>query len=137
MKKAPVSPSDFVASYGFDHRLAPHDLVASMAHVEMLGRQRILSRAEAAKIVAGLKKLLARVNAGGRLLKTEDVHFSIEKSLYAEIGPLAGKMHTARSRNDQTVTALRMYLRERIDGLRERLRALERNQCEIISYLKR
>ncbi|HMX93950.1 MAG TPA: argininosuccinate lyase [Elusimicrobiota bacterium] len=125
MKKAPVSPSDFVASYGFDHRLAPHDIVASMAHVEMLGRQRILSRAEAAKIVAGLKKLLARVNAGGRLLKTEDVHFSIEKSLYAEIGPLAGKMHTARSRNDQTVTALRMYLRERIDGLRERLRALE------------
>lgn len=125
MKKAPVSPSDFVASYGFDHRLAPHDLVASMAHVEMLGRQRILSRAEAAKIIAGLKKLLARVNAGGRLLKTEDVHFSIEKSLYAEIGPLAGKMHTARSRNDQTVTALRMYLRERIDGLRERLRALE------------
>lgn len=125
MKNRPVSPSDFVASFGFDHRLAPHDLVASMAHVEMLGRQRVLSRSEAAKIVAGLKKLLARVNAGGRLLKTEDVHFSIEKSLYAVIGPLAGKMHTARSRNDQTVTALRMYLRERVDGLRERLRTLE------------
>ncbi|MBL0349156.1 MAG: argininosuccinate lyase [Elusimicrobia bacterium] len=125
MKNRPVSPSDFVASFGFDHRLAPHDLVASMAHVEMLGRRRILSRGEASKIIAGLKKLLARVNAGGRLLKTEDVHFSIEKSLYAEIGPLAGKMHTARSRNDQTVTALRMYLRERVDGLRERLRTLE------------
>lgn len=125
MKYRPVSPSDFVASFGFDHRLATHDLVASMAHVEMLGRRRILSRAEAAKIIAGLKKLVARVNAGGRLLKTEDVHFSIEKSLYSEIGPLAGKMHTARSRNDQTVTALRMYLRERVDGLRERLRTLE------------
>ncbi|MBL0059234.1 MAG: argininosuccinate lyase [Elusimicrobia bacterium] len=124
MKKHFVTPSEFVASIGFDGRLAPYDLAASMAHVEMLGRRRILPRGDVSKIVAGLKRLLARVRKGGRLLAAEDVHFAIEKSLYKEIGPVAGKMHTARSRNDQTVTALRLYLRDKIDGIDARLKSL-------------
>ncbi len=118
------TPDAFVASMDFDGRLAPFDLTASIAHVEMLGRRRILPRADAAKIVAGLRRILARVERGGRLVKAEDVHYAIEKTLYKEIGPLAGKMHTARSRNDQTVTALRLYLRTHIDGLRARLSEL-------------
>jgi argininosuccinate lyase len=109
---------------GFDGRLAPYDLTASIAHVEMLARQKILSRSEGAKIVAGLKRLAAKIERGGRLVDAEDVHFAIEKSLYKEIGPVAGKMHTARSRNDQTVTALRLYLRDHIDGIDRRLAAL-------------
>lgn len=113
-----TTPQEFVASIGFDQRLAPFDLTASRAHVEMLGRQKILTRAETAKIVKGLDRLKAR---GGRLVPAEDVHFAIEKSLYKEIGSLAGKMHTARSRNDQTVTALRLYLRSHIDDLRLKL----------------
>lgn len=116
----PVSPEDFVASIGFDGRLASYDLEASAAHVEMLGRRRILTPGEAKKIIAGLRALARR----GKLEKAEDVHFAIEKSLTKLIGPLGGKMHTARSRNDQTVTALRLYLRDHIDGLRERLRDL-------------
>jgi argininosuccinate lyase len=124
VKKQFVTPSEFVASIGFDGRLAPYDLTASMAHVEMLGRRRILPRGDVSKIVAGLKRLLARVQKGGRLLAAEDVHFAIEKSLYKEIGPVAGKMHTARSRNDQTVTALRLYLRDKIDGIDGRLKSL-------------
>jgi argininosuccinate lyase len=109
---------------GFDGRLASYDLTASIAHVEMLARQKILSRSEGAKIVAGLKRLAAKIERGGRLVAAEDVHFAIEKSLYKEIGPVAGKMHTARSRNDQTVTAIRLYLRDHIDGLDRRLAAL-------------
>ncbi len=119
-----TTPAEFVASIGFDGRLAPYDLAASIAHVDMLARQKIISRAEGAKITAGLKRLAAKIARGGRLLDAEDVHFAIEKSLYKEVGPVAGKMHTARSRNDQTVTALRLYLRDHIDGINQRLAGL-------------
>lgn len=95
-----------------------------MAHVEMLARQKILSRADATKMLKGLKRLLGQVERGEELLAAEDVHFAIEKSLYKEVGSVAGKMHTARSRNDQTVTALRLYLRDQIDGIDQRLAAL-------------
>lgn len=119
-----VTPADFVASIHFDMRLAPYDLTASVAHVEMLARQKILSRTDATKIIKGLNRWLRRVKRGGKLLAAEDVHFAIEKSLYKDVGPVAGKMHTARSRNDQTVTALRLYLRDHIDGIDQRLAAL-------------
>ena len=119
-----TTPAEFVASIGFDGRLAPYDLAASIAHVDMLARQKIISRAEGAKITAGLKRVAAKIARGGRLLDAEDVHFAIEKTLYKEVGPVAGKMHTARSRNDQTVTALRLYLRDHIDGINQRLAAL-------------
>lgn len=124
MKNKTVTPAEFVASIGYDGRLAPYDLVASMAHVEMLARQRVLTKTEGTKIVAGLKMLVTRVERGGHLSDAEDVHFAIEKSLYKEIGPLAGKMHTARSRNDQTVTALRLYLRDHVDRIQEKLLSL-------------
>ena len=124
MPRRPTTPAEFVSSIAFDGRLAAHDLAASIAHVEMLGRQKIVTSSEAAKIVAGLKRLAARVDKGGRLLNAEDVHYAIEKSLYKEIGPLGGKMHTARSRNDQTVTALRLYLRDVVDGISAQLAAL-------------
>ncbi|MBL8023142.1 MAG: argininosuccinate lyase [Elusimicrobia bacterium] len=124
MKKKTLVPAAFVASIGFDGPLAHYDLTASIAHVEMLTRQRILSRSEGSKIRGGLQRLVARVASGARLVDAEDVHFAIEKSLYKEIGPLAGKMHTARSRNDQTVTALRLYLRDRVDGIQEKLVSL-------------
>ncbi len=119
-----ISPETFVSSFYFDGRLAPYDLEASIAHAEMLGRRRIIPPAEARRIAAGLKRLQARLERGGRLEKAEDVHFAIEKTLYKEIGAVAGKLHTARSRNDQTVTALRLYLRDHIDGLNRRLKEL-------------
>ena len=113
-----------MSSIGFDYRLAPYDLAASRVHVEMLGRQKILSRVDTSKILAGLKTLESRLAQGKKLLPAEDIHFAIEKSLIQLLGPLGGKMHTARSRNDQTVTALRLYLRDRIDGWHEDLKAL-------------
>lgn len=120
----PVSPQDFVASIAYDGRLAPHDMEASLAHVEMLGKQKIIPQKDAQRVVSGLKKLQALVKKGEALEDAEDVHFAIEKSLYKVVGSVAGKMHTARSRNDQTVTALRLYVRDHLDGLDERLKRL-------------
>jgi argininosuccinate lyase len=120
-----VTPQEFVASIGFDHRLAPYDLTASIAHAEMLGRRRIISPRDSGRIAGGLRRLLAQLKKGRRpLMRAEDVHYAIEKTLFRTIGPLAGKLHTARSRNDQTVTALRLYLRDRIDETDARLRGL-------------
>jgi argininosuccinate lyase len=119
-----VPPSEFVASLGFDWRLAPYDLWASSAHVEMLGRQRIIPAADARQIVEGLSRIGKKWARGQRPPKEEDIHFALEKALFKEIGPVAGKMHTARSRNDQVVTALRMYVRDHIDSVREKLRVL-------------
>jgi argininosuccinate lyase len=121
-----VTPAAFVASIESDWRLAPYDLQASMVHAEMLGRRRIIPAAEARKIVAGLKVLLARVQKGGRLRPEEDVHFAIEKELIRLIGPAGGRMHAARSRNDQVVTAFRLYLRHHVDEISARLAALAR-----------
>jgi argininosuccinate lyase len=115
-----------VSSAHFDGRLAPYDIAASDAHVEMLGRRGIIPRADAAKIRRGLAAIARRLEKGGRLEKAEDVHFALEKTLITLIGPVGGKMHTARSRNDQTVTALRLYLRDHLDGLRDKLADLSR-----------
>ncbi|HRY28550.1 MAG TPA: argininosuccinate lyase [Elusimicrobiota bacterium] len=114
---ATVRPEDFVASIGFDHRLAVYDLTASLAHVEMLGRQRIISGRDRGRLVRGLAALLGRVKRGVRLPAAEDIHYAIEKALFKAAGPAAGRMHTARSRNDQTVTAFRLYVRDQIDVL--------------------
>ena len=100
-----TTPEEFVASIAYDGRLAPYDLAASMAHAEMLGRRRIVSPSEAGRLVKGLQALLKKVDSGHRLPAAEDVHFAIEKAMFKTVGPVAGKLHTARSRNDQTVTA--------------------------------
>jgi argininosuccinate lyase len=119
-----TSPADFVASIAFDRRLAPYDLRASAVHVEMLGRRRIIPPADAKKIIAGLARIAARWAKGGRPPREEDIHFALEKALFQEVGPVAGRMHTARSRNDQVVTALRLYVRHHLDEIAERLRRL-------------
>jgi argininosuccinate lyase len=116
-----ASSSGFVASIAFDHRLAPYDLRASMAHAEMLGRRRIISTQDSRRLVRGLKSLLRHVEQGKRLPAAEDIHVAIEQALFRKLGPVAGKVHTARSRNDQVVTAFRLYVRDHVDGLSRRL----------------
>ncbi|MBI4397424.1 MAG: argininosuccinate lyase [Elusimicrobia bacterium] len=116
-----VAPQEFVASISYDHRLAPYDLEASKAHVEMLGRQRIISSSEQSRLLTGLRRLSEKVRKGQRLAPAEDIHFAIEKAMFQAVGPVAGKLHTARSRNDQVVTAFRLYLRDHIDQIKGRL----------------
>lgn len=103
----------FNASVGFDWRLYADDIHGSIAHARMLGRQKIISSREATRIVNGLKKILGEIEANHFHWDTakEDVHLNIESRLTSRIGPAGGKLHTARSRNDQVATDLRLHTR--------------------------
>ncbi len=106
------------ASIGFDKRLAPQDIAGSKAHAAMLADQHIITAADAAEIVRGLDAVKAEIDAGtftfSRAL--EDVHMNVESRLKTLIGEPAGRLHTARSRNDQVATDFRLYVRDRLDG---------------------
>ncbi len=103
----------FNASVSFDQRLALHDLRGSVAHATMLGETGILTTDEAAQLVAGLEALKGEVEAGTFAWRVdlEDVHMNLEHALTGRIGPVGGKLHTARSRNDQVATDFRLWLR--------------------------
>ncbi|WP_324715685.1 argininosuccinate lyase [Carboxydochorda subterranea] len=104
----------YTASLSYDRRLWRHDVRASRAHARMLGRCGILRPEEADRIVAGLETLEDEIAARPELLDgpDEDVHSAVERLLHERIGPVALKLHTARSRNDQVATDLRLYARE-------------------------
>ena len=120
------------ASVGFDKALAPQDIRGSKAHAAMLAAQGIISAEDEAAIQAGLDQIMGEIESGrftfSRAL--EDVHMNIEARLAELIGSPAGRLHTARSRNDQVALDLRLYVRDRIDviddGLAELQRALAR-----------
>jgi len=118
------------ASIGFDRRLLPHDVAGSIAHAEMLAAQGLISRDDATAIVGGLRSVAARL-ASGELTwdaALEDVHMNVEARLIEEIGDAGRRLHTARSRNDQVATDLRLYARAAagrlIDALDDVRRAL-------------
>ena len=118
---------EFTASYRFDMRLARHDLAGSRAHCRMLAATGILTDAEARTILDGLDEVEGEVAAGRLALDPalEDVHMHVEHRLRELIGPVAGKLHTARSRNDQVATDLRLWLREEVDHLGRGVRTLQ------------
>ncbi len=105
---------EFNASIATDKRLAEQDIQGSIAHATMLAEQGILTKEESKKITEGLKDILVDIKADEFtwLVELEDVHMNIERELTNRIGPLAGKLHTARSRNDQVATDFRLWLRE-------------------------
>src|SRR5256712_13916686 len=107
---------EFTSSFGTDHRLLRWDIVASIAHVQMLGASGIIPASDAAAVEDGLRDILANTRAGRVRVEGpyEDVHSFVEAILYQRIGPVAGRMHTARSRNDQVATAFRLYVKDAI-----------------------
>ncbi|MCT0199169.1 argininosuccinate lyase [Synechococcus sp. CS-1325] len=109
----------FNASIGFDLELLPQDLDGSIAHARMLGRCGVITTAEAGQLIEGLELVRAEAAAGhfNPGLEAEDVHFAVERRLIELLGPLGKKLHTGRSRNDQVGTDLRLWLRQKIDGL--------------------
>jgi argininosuccinate lyase len=117
----------FTASVHFDRRLAPYDIQGSMAHARMLAKCGILTRAEAEAILRGLRVILREVERGAFPWdpSLEDVHMNIEARLTRKIGAAGGKLHTARSRNDQVALDLRLYLRDQIQVLRRQVRELQ------------
>ena len=114
---------EFNASLAFDKRLWPYDIQGSISHVKMLGECGIIPQADSQTIANGLEALALDLEAGTAELSpdAEDVHMAVEALLTERIGPVAGKLHTARSRNDQVATDLRLYVRDAIDGLRQQL----------------
>jgi argininosuccinate lyase len=107
------------ASIGFDRRLYAQDIAASQAHAAMLVRQGILGREDGAAIQAGLDRVKQEIEAGRFEFKAalEDIHMNVEARLKEIIGDAAGRLHTARSRNDQVATDFRLWVRDAIDGL--------------------
>ncbi|GMA14050.1 argininosuccinate lyase [Deinococcus metallilatus] len=116
----------FNASVGFDQRLAEQDIRGSLAHVAMLGQVGILTPDEVGQIQEGLRAILADIRAGEFewRLDREDVHMNVEAALRDRIGPVAGKLHTARSRNDQVAVDFRLFTKEAALDLAEKTRAL-------------
>ena len=107
------------ASIDVDRRLYRQDIAASLAHVEMLARRKIVSARDAAAIKRGLRRVLAEIETGKFQFKValEDIHMNVEARLAELIGAAAGRLHTARSRNDQVATDFRLWVRNRIDDI--------------------
>ncbi len=118
----------FTESVSFDARLAPYDILGSIAHARMLGAQGIIKKSEAGAIIKGLKEIGSEISSGRFKFKPalEDVHMNIESALIKKVGPVGGKLHTARSRNDQVALDLRLYLRDEVKNTSTLVRALER-----------
>jgi argininosuccinate lyase len=105
---------EYGASIGFDKKLAPYDVIQNIAHALGLAKAKILTTAECRKIIKGLESIEKEI-AQGKFrfsVEDEDVHMNIERRLKEKIGPVAGKLHTGRSRNDQVATDVRLYARE-------------------------
>jgi argininosuccinate lyase len=102
------------ASIGFDRRLWPHDIAQSRAHARMLAAQRVLSAEDRDALLAGLDAVEAELRAGtfGFAPDDEDIHMAVERRLTELAGPVGGKLHTARSRNDQVATDVALFTRE-------------------------
>ncbi|OAM89437.1 argininosuccinate lyase [Termitidicoccus mucosus] len=117
----------FSESVSFDRRLAPFDIAGSKAHSAMLAHAGILTAAERDAIHAGLDAILAEIDAGRFAwdVKLEDVHMNIEQALTRRV-PAAAKLHTARSRNDQVATDMRLFLRHACAALSEKIAAAQR-----------
>lgn len=115
-KSAEQWVDEFGASISFDQKLVMEDIEGSKAHVKMLGACGILSEDDMALILSGLDTLKMKAAAGDLefTAANEDIHLNLEKFLIEEIGPIGGKLHTGRSRNDQVATDMHLYLKNRV-----------------------
>jgi len=125
----------FTASVDFDRRLAEFDIDGSLAHARMLAACNILGKEDLAAIENGLAQIRGEIRAGAFewSLDAEDVHLNIEKRLTALVGDAGKRLHTARSRNDQVATDVRLYLRASIDDIIELLQSVQRALIELAS----
>ncbi len=123
-----VALHQFQASLSFDARMWREDITASIAHARMLGATGILTAQDSENIIGGLRALLAAWEPDGPVIDDqEDIHSKVEAALREKLGALAGKLHTARSRNDQVCTDFRLYLRNGCDRLDAALQAVQRS----------
>ncbi len=126
-KPTAKSVEKFTSSIHFDKRLYNHDIEGSIAHAAMLAGQGIIAKEEAVKIAAALKSILRDMDQGRIVfnLSDEDIHMTVERELIARTGEVGGKLHTARSRNDQVNLDVRLFLRSEIDDILDALKGLQ------------
>ncbi len=128
-----AKPSDLMQeinqSITFDQRLYKQDIKGSTAHAKMLAKVGVLSEVESKKIIDGLKKIEKEIESGELIFKIEleDIHMNIESRLREIIGDVAGKLHTARSRNDQVAVDFRLFVRDEIDEVQKLISELQKN----------
>src|SRR5437762_2216109 len=122
-KTASAKTEAFTESISFDRALFRHDIAGSMAHASMLAHVGLISQGDKESIIGGLQEILHEIEAGRFVYRTEceDIHMNIEKALEERIGETAGKLHTARSRNDQISLDERLWLRDEIDDIRSKI----------------
>ncbi len=126
-KAASKLAAEYTASLPFDWRLYPYDIAGSIAHARMLAKQKIISSKESETIVKGLKSIQKEIE-GSEFefkLELEDIHMAIEARLMEKVGEVGGKLHTARSRNDQVALDLRLFTRDAISSTIAELRELQ------------
>lgn len=118
----------FTTSLPVDHRLYRHDIAGSVAHCQMLAKQRIIPRRDARRIIAALRAVEREFERGRFRAEAadEDIHMAVERRLIEKIGAVGGKLHTGRSRNDQVALDLRLYVRDAIETIRRQVAALQR-----------
>ena len=109
----------FTESVSYDQRLAHYDIMGSIAHAQMLEKIKVISKKESSEIVNALKEIEKEIQSDRFVWSTalEDVHMNIESALVDRIGDIGKKLHTARSRNDQVATDIRLYLRDEVDEI--------------------
>jgi len=133
MKDNNKQAQDYLASIPFDRRLYSQDIEGSIAHTGMLAKQGIIAESDAEAIIEGLESIQKEIDQGEFQFKTEleDIHMNIEARLFEKIGDVAGKLHTARSRNDQIAMDLRLFAREEIGKTVKKIRALQTALVEL------
>lgn len=140
MKDSPIKLSmtdkqarNYVASIPFDRRLYRQDIEGSIAHARMLAKQEIIAGSEAVAIIKGLNSIRKEIERGKFQFKTdlEDIHMNVEARLFEKIGEVAGKLHTARSRNDQMALDLRLFVKEEIGKTIDKIKALQAALVEL------
>ncbi len=127
------STEKFTESISFDRRLWSYDIQGSIAHAKMLARQKIISVADSRRIIRGLEEIHQEISNGSFRFDTtlEDIHMNIEKALTNKIGLVGGKLHTARSRNDQIALDLRLYLKDEIKRINSLIRKFQRSLISV------
>jgi len=123
----------FTSSLAVDRRLAAYDVRGSRAHCRMLVKQKIIARAEGEKILKGLQAVERELTRGDFpfLASDEDIHMAVERRLTEKIGPVGGKLHTARSRNDQVLLDVRLFLRDEIGALGKLVARLQKRLARL------
>jgi argininosuccinate lyase len=129
---------NYLASIPFDQRLYRQDIKGSIAHAKMLAKQGIITESDAKAIIKGLNSIREEIEQGKFPFSTEleDIHMNIEARLFEKIGDVAGKLHTARSRNDQVTLDMRLFLKEEIPKTIDTIKALQSSLVELAEVNK-